>query len=93
MKNTYVKLIAIFTFITIFAIASFSQTETPTTETNQNKVRVGVTLPKAAFTGEGVDNVQMAAGNPRTRRTVSARLEHRNRPARCQTRVDNSIGS
>ena len=63
MKNSYIKQFAILTFIAVLTVVSatisFGQTENQTTG---NNVRVGVTMPKAAFTGEGVDNAQMAAG-------------------------------
>jgi hypothetical protein len=70
MKNSYFKSFAILTLIAVCAVFSFGQAvdnQNPENDsesgeqTVSNKVRVGVTLPKAAFR-EGVDNNQMALG-------------------------------
>lgn len=63
MKNLSFNTIARIAFVavlTIFSITfSFGQTTEPT---NSNSVKVGIVMPKASFTTEGVDNNQMALG-------------------------------
>lgn len=63
MKNLSLNAIARIAFVavlTVFSITlSFGQT---TDATSSNNVKVGIVMPKASFTTEGVDNSQMAAG-------------------------------
>lgn len=60
MKNLSFNTFAKFIFaavLTVFSVTfSFAQT------TDSNAVKVGIVMPKASFTAEGVDNNQMALG-------------------------------
>lgn len=66
MKNLSFNTVAKFLLVAVFCFISVSITNGQTTENqeteNLNVVKIGVPLPKANFTAEGVDNNQMSAG-------------------------------
>jgi hypothetical protein len=61
MKNLSFNTFAKFLLVAVFCFISISVTNGQTTE-NTNAVKVGIVMPKANFTTEGVDNNQMALG-------------------------------
>lgn len=63
MKNLSFNTVAKFIFVAVLTAFSVTFSFGQTTETtNSNAVKVGIVMPKASFTTEGVDNNQMALG-------------------------------
>lgn len=62
MKNLSFNTIARIAFVAVLTVFSITFSFGQTTETNSNNVKVGIVMPKASFTTEGVDNNQMAIG-------------------------------
>jgi len=63
MKNLSLNAIARIAFVAVLTLFSITLSFGQTTETTtSNNVKVGIVMPKASFTTEGVDNNQMAAG-------------------------------
>lgn len=61
MKNLSINTIAKIFLVAVFCLISVAVSNAQTTET-PNTVKVGIVMPKANFTAEGVDNNQMALG-------------------------------
>ncbi len=61
MKNLSFNTIAKFVIVAVFCLISISISNGQDTE-NTNSVKIGIVMPKANFTTEGVDNNQMALG-------------------------------
>lgn len=61
MKNSSFNSVAKIFLVAVFSLFSVIVTNGQTTE-NANAVKVGIVMPKANFTAEGVDNNQMALG-------------------------------
>ena len=67
MKNLSFNTVAKFLLVAVFCFISISVTNGQTTENQETvnstaAVKVGIVMPKANFTAEGVDNNQMALG-------------------------------
>lgn len=62
MKNLSLNAIARIAFVAVLTVFSITLSFGQTTETTSNNVKVGIVMPKASFTAEGVDNNQMALG-------------------------------
>lgn len=62
MKNLSFNSIARIAFVAVLTVFSITISFGQTAETNSNNVKVGIVMPKASFTAEGVDNNQMAVG-------------------------------
>lgn len=62
MKNLSFNTIARIAFVAVLTVFSITFSFGQTTETASNSVKVGIVMPKASFTTEGVDNNQMAIG-------------------------------
>lgn len=62
MKNLSFNTIARIAFVAVLTIFSITFSFGQTTEPASNNVKVGIVMPKASFTTEGVDNNQMALG-------------------------------
>lgn len=63
MKNLSLNTIARIAFVAVLTVFSITFSFGQTTETTaSNNVKVGIVMPKASFTTEGVDNNQMSLG-------------------------------